>query len=457
MLKELKQQYRMLQKNGLNPEVEKAIRNEIDIIENKSEAEPSFPEYFKNLYLYNDLELIQQLNVPEPNPLVNIKTLDELLEHDNQRAKDGFPKRIRIGKLMKPGKGKKAKVVVVPSTYEPKFYHDDSVTEDGEGQGTGGAGEGEEGEVIGEQQAQPQPGEGEGQGAGEGQGENHDITNDAFDLGRVLTEKFNLPNLKDKGKKKSLTKFKYDLTDRNRGFGQLLDKKATIKRVLGTNILLDRIKAGEDFDPEQLIINPKDEVYRIMSREKDFENQAVVFFLRDYSGSMQGKPTEVVTTQHLLIYSWLMYQYGGNVETRFILHDTEAKEVPDFYTYYRSQVAGGTKVHGAFELANKIVETENMANDYNIYVFYGTDGDDWDSTGKNTLEAIQKMLTYSNRLGITVAKNSWGATGLTTVEKYINNSGLLKSKKEAIRMDGFPAANASEDRIIEGIKKLVEE
>ena len=40
----------------------------------------------------------------------------------------------------------------------------------------------------------------------------------------------------------------------------------------------------------------------------------------------------------------LLYQYAMQVETRFILHDTEAKEVPDFYTYYNSKVAGGTQV-----------------------------------------------------------------------------------------------------------------
>jgi uncharacterized sporulation protein YeaH/YhbH (DUF444 family) len=30
------------------------------------------------------------------------------------------------------------------------------------------------------------------------------------------------------------------------------------------------------------------------SREKDFESQAMVFFVRDYSGSMVGKTTELV-------------------------------------------------------------------------------------------------------------------------------------------------------------------
>ena len=119
-----------------------------------------------------------------------------------------------------------------------------------------------------------------------------------------------------------------------------------------------------------------------LSKEKDYESQAMVFLLRDYSGSMTGKPTEVVVTQHVLIYSWLLYQYEKQVETRFILHDTEAKEVPDFYTYYNSSVAGGTRIESAYRLVNKIVEEENLEKDYNIYVFHGTDGDDWDSDGE---------------------------------------------------------------------------
>ncbi|MBN1971748.1 MAG: DUF444 family protein [Candidatus Delongbacteria bacterium] len=404
----------------------------------------------------NDVEMFLSKFTP-PNPLMAVKTLDELLERDRKREEDGFPRRIRLGKIVKPGKDTNGKVVIVPTTYEPKFYHDNSVTEEDDGGSTGGTGDGEEGQVLGEQQAQPEEGEGEGEGAGEGQGENHDVTSDAFDLGKVLTEKFKLPNLKEKGKKRSSTKYTYDLTDKNRKFGQLLDKKASIKRVIKTNILLGRIEEGKPFDPEKLLISPNDEVYRILSREKDYESQALVFFIRDYSGSMQGKPTESVVTQHLFIYSWLMYQYKNNVQTRFIVHDTEAKEVEDFYKYYRSQVAGGTNVHPAFNLVNKIVYEEQLAKDYNIYVFYGTDGDDWSSDGKETIKELREIFKYASRVGFTIAENSWSSTqGNSTVEKYIKTSGLLKEFKDLFRMDSFKSASVDENRLIEGIKKLLE-
>ena len=451
-------------------QVKNNIINEISAIENSSKISINESESFfdgkkvTELYDVSDFEQFLSIKMnhlsPNSNILTSLKTLDELVEKDKQREEDGFPRRIRLGKISKPGQGKQEKVVIVPTTTEPKFYHDNSTTEEdeNEGESTGGSGDGEEGEVIGEQQAEPQPGEGEGEGAGEGDAGDHELSSEAYDLGKILTEKFQLPNLKPKGKKRSLTKFTYELTDTNKRTGQILDKKTTLRNIIKTNIILENINPNKPFSPENLFLNPQDEVYRILSKEKDFESQAVVFFLRDYSGSMQGKPAEVISTQHLFIYSFLMYQYQNNVKTKFILHDTEAKEVPDFYTYYKSNVAGGTNIYPAFELTNKIIEDENLAKDYNIYVFHGTDGDDWESDGAKTLAALNKLKTYANRIGITVAKNSWSSSSSqTTIEKYLAKSNILVNCKNEIKLDVMSAAEASEARIIEGIKKLMEE
>ncbi len=441
-----------LKKSGLSPEAESYISKELNL--NFKHRVIKKPEKkILGIYDYNDLIFLQDF-IPEEKYYLRLQTLDELLTRDKKREKDGFPRRIRLGKIVKPNSDHKKQVIVVPTTTEPKFYHDNSTTDEDEEPTTGGSGDGEEGEVIGEQEAQPQEGEGEGQGAGQGQGADHDVIQDAFDLGKILTEKFQLPNLKHKGTKRSFTKYIYDLTDRHRGFGQVLDKKATLHRIIKTNIMLGNVDPDKPVNTEDLLINPQDQIYRILSKEKDFETQAMVFFLRDYSGSMQGNPTEVITTQHLFIYSWLMYQYQNNVETRFILHDNEAKEVPDFYTYHNSSVAGGTNVYPAYELVNKIVEEEQLARQYNIYVFHGTDGDDWDTDGKKAIDAVRKMLSYANRIGITIAKNSW-STSITTVQQYFDRSGILKERPDLIRLDSIESVDASEDRIIEGIRRLI--
>ncbi|MCK5162616.1 MAG: DUF444 family protein [Desulfobacula sp.] len=387
-------------------------------------------------------------------------TLDELLERDRRREEDGFKRKIRIGRIVKPGSGGKDKIIIVPTTVEEKFVHDDiGLDQDpGEGEPTGGTGEGEEGDIIGEQPVRPEESEdgeeGSGEGPGEGEGGEHELESNAYELGKVLSQDFQLPNLQDKGKKRTLARYVYDLTDKNKGVGQILDKKATLKQIVGTNITLGNIPDVNDIDPSKFIISPQDLIYRILSREKDYESQALVFFLRDYSGSMGGKVTQAVVSQHVMLYSWLLYQYDKQVETRFILHDTEAKEVSDFYKYYSYKVAGGTKVFTAFKMVNDIVERENLARDYNIYVFHGTDGDDWDKEGKQTIAEIEKMLNYVSRIGVSIVEHSYVGSKQTEVEKYLKSSGILNKYNNLIKLDVM-AEDADDSRIIQGIKRLI--
>ncbi|MCP4342332.1 MAG: DUF444 family protein [Desulfobulbaceae bacterium] len=451
--------YHTLKQKGLTPEQDRKIRYELDLFELDGEHSYAPEPVVRNIYSYWDSELFHDASPPNLLALTTVQSLDYLLEKDKQREKDGFPRKIRVGKMVKPSQDGDDKVVIVPTTVEEKLLHDKMrFNEEGEGDGDdqgsgdGGSGDGEEGDVIGEQPVRPEQG-GQG-GAGQGEGGGHDVESNAYDLGRILTEQFELPNLKDKGKKKSLTKFTYELTDKNRGFGQILDKKSTLRRIIKTNIALGRIKGRSQIDSRDLLITPNDRIYRILSKEKDYESQAVVFFVRDYSGSMGGKPTELVVNQHVLIYSWLIYQYKNQVETRFILHDTEAKEVKDFQTYYNSTVAGGTQVASAYTLVNKIVEEESLERDNNIYVFHGTDGDDWDTKGDKALPELKKMLEYASRVGITIAENGYGISGQTEVERYLRKSGMLEEKKDLLRMDVI-SQETTETRLIKGIRELI--
>jgi uncharacterized sporulation protein YeaH/YhbH (DUF444 family) len=413
----------------------------------------SFGEPWKEIYRFDDLIAMADGTPPRSTYIQGIRSLDELLERDRLREEDGFPRKIQVGRLIKPGRGGKDKVVVVPTTVEEKLIHDrPSSGRPGEGS-SGGSGEGEEGEVIGEEPVHAPNGAGAG-GAGQGEGGPHEIESSAYDLGKILTEKFQLPNLKDKGKKRSLTRYTYDMTDRHRGAGQILDKKATLRRLLETNLNLGNIEDIESIDPTTLLVGPDDLVYRILSEEKDYESQAMVFFVRDYSGSMVGRPTELVVSQHVLIYSWLLFQYARQVESRFILHDTEAKEVEDFYTYYSSSVAGGTQIASAYRLVNELVHKDSLDRDYNIYVFHGTDGDDWDSDGSQVLPELREMLGYTSRVGISVTKRQSGVVQPTVVESYLRSSKLLDERPQEIRMDVIPE-DADEPRLIEGIKKII--
>ena len=455
MKKQLWDIFQEIKAQGLSPEQETKILAEIRLCE-QTESDvatvPDQPPALPSLYDFHDLLVLQAETPPQISYTSHIRSIDELLARDKQRKADGFPPKVRVGRMVKPGRAGTNKVVVVPTATEEKFMHDPSFTPPEEQPGAGGAGEGEEGEVIGEQPVHDT--DQSGAGPGQGGGEQHELESSAYDLGKILTEQFQLPNLKDKGKKRSLTRYTYDMTDRHRGFGQLLDKKATLRQIIETNIHLGNLPDVDNIDPTGFLISPSDMIYRILSREKDFESQAVVFFVRDYSGSMAGKTTELVVAQHVMIYSWLLYQYANQVESRFILHDTAAKEVPDFYTYYNSKVAGGTQVSSAYKLVNEIVQKENLAQDYNIFIFHGTDGDDWDTEGRESIPQLKTMLRYVSRMGITIAQHSAGMA--TEVEKYVKKSGLLEQAPDLLRLD-ILGDDADESRLIEGIKKLISE
>lgn len=390
--------------------------------------------------------------VPERRPLTSLESFEDLLKRDEQREKDGFSKKIKIGKIL-AGPGK---IIAVPFVEEEKLIHGEfEPTPDEEGGGDGdeegesivGSGEGEVGDVIGEKS--PEGEEGDDSQAGDEPGE-HGIEAEAYKIGKDLSEKFQLPNLKDRGKKVPTDEYIYDLTDRHRGSGQLLDKKETLKSIIKTNIALGRIDK-DNIDTSKLVVGPNDKVYRVLSREKMWKSQAIVFFLRDYSGSMYGEPTKAVVTQHLMIYAWLLVQYEKLVIPRFIVHDTEAKEV-SVNKYYRASVNGGTFIYSAFKLVNDIVQNEGLARDYNIYVFYGTDGDDFDD-GRQTIPAIQKILGYVNRMGVCVVK--YYGNQESGFERYVKKGSIL-DKRELFRMSAMDiSGGVTDEKHIEIIKELI--
>ncbi|MBI5727815.1 MAG: hypothetical protein HY965_08180, partial [Ignavibacteriales bacterium] len=135
---------------------------------------------FPGLYSYNDIDIILGIK-PSGTITSRIYDLDRLLEKDKLREKDGFPRKIKLGKLIKPAKDGTDKTIIIPSTNEEKFYHWMSESEAGEGQSTGGSGEGDEGEVIGESPLRPDD-EGDGTGAGKGGSGDHGMGADAYEV-----------------------------------------------------------------------------------------------------------------------------------------------------------------------------------------------------------------------------------------------------------------------------------
>lgn len=383
-----------------------------------------------------------------------METLEELLERDKQREKDGFKRKIKIMSVPVSEK----KVVNIPIVHESKLVHGNF--EPGEGGGSG-TGEGEEGEIIHEEDVQKEE-EGKPQEAGQDPSDDHALDSDVVDIVENLLKEHQLPHLKEKGKKVPVDDYVYDMLQIFKGAGQVVDKRRTLRQIVKDNLALGLLDPN-DPSTEDLLVSQSMKWYRVMSRERKFTSKAAVFFVRDYSGSMGGPPTLGVVAQHQILYVWLMKQYGQNlVEPYFILHDTDAKEVSNFDAYLRARISGGTKVASGYRLVNKIIEEKSLARDYNIYVFHGTDGDDWDDAGAEAIPEVEKIIHVANRMGITVISSDGfyqaaEETKKTVVERYFDESGFLKTYKKVLRLFSMKSSEVNTAMNIKAVKALIAE
>jgi len=391
-----------------------------------------------------------------------LEPLEDLVKRDEDRVKDGFSKKIKWRREIL-GRGK---VITVPYVEEEKLVHGefqpkrvvtlaqlfDDEDEPEDLAEAPGSGSGEVGEVIGEMPLSVQGSDGDGDQEPGDEGADH-IEEDAYLLGRQLSEELKLPNLSEKRKRFPTNEYTFDLTDRHRGSGQVLDKKETLKRIVKTNLQLG-IVDKDNIDAADMIVGPNDKVYRVLSRERVYKSRAVVFFGRDYSGSMFGDPTKALVAQHLMIYSWLLVQYDKLVIPRFIVHDTVAREVSP-RQYFALNSGGGTLITSLYKKINEIVETEGLAEDYDIFVFQGTDGDDWDRRGDAVAE-LNKILGYARRVGVTLFKHPYlmASGGKTTFEIYIETAGIEK-RSDVFRMHAMPGFNVSDEMNLNALKALI--
>lgn len=230
-----------------------------------------------------------------------------------------------------------------------------------------GQGEGDAGTPIG-----MVPGEdGTGQ-AGEAPGQ-HILEVDVSleELADIMGEELELPNIKPKEKHSIVTdKERYTSVSRT-GPESLRHFKRTFREALKRQI------ASGNYDPQNPVVIPvkEDRRYRSFRMTKLPETNAVIIYLMDVSGSMGDEQKDVVRIESFWLDTWLQRQYKG-LETRYIIHDAAAREV-DEDTFFHTRESGGTRISSAYELCRKIIEEELPPEQWNIYVFHFSDGDNW--------------------------------------------------------------------------------
>jgi uncharacterized protein len=220
------------------------------------------------------------------------------------------------------------------------------------------------------------PNRGAGAGPGEAGNEGHDpdyiVEMSVDDLAEWVFAELRLPLITPRRTPKNPEET-VRLNARNkRGEFSRLDKKDSLMRHLRR-----QVATGDDtwYDDDLR--------FRQFRVEERPGLDAVVFFVRDASGSMGEEETQAVYLAAWWTVLWLRRNYP-RVTTRFILHGTEAQEVTEGEFFSLANM-GGTMVSSGLKLAKELMERDHP--EANTYVLFYSDGENW--TADNT--AVTKI------------------------------------------------------------------
>lgn len=251
-------------------------------------------------------------------------------------------------------------------------------------------GPGKEGDVVGRD---PQPGK--GNQAGDQPGEGINITVDMEDILLFMQEELRLPMMRPKPNETfEEVKIKYNDISKN-GPESLRHTRRTMKEAMKRMAMcgdLNNFKMVPGSSVPMKLITPvnSDRRYRQYREIKIPTSNAVIFFARDCSGSMDDYRCDIVSDMAWWLDCWIRRFYK-KVDRCYFVHDTRSWEVneEEFYTY---RFGGGTQCSSAFKAIAEQLENRYPPDAYNVYVFYFTDGDNWGNDNEKMLEVINQEL-----------------------------------------------------------------
>jgi len=294
------------------------------------------------------------------------------------RIRENLKKYISHGEMI-GRKGKETVSIPIPQIDIPRFRFGDKQT------GGTGQGDGNPGDPMGGQEQEGESGQGK---AGKDPGDHAlEVEVTLEELAGILGEELALPDIENKGKSKLINAKDRFTGVRRVGPESLRHFKRTYREAL------KRMVASGTFQPERPVVVPipDDKRYRSWKTQAEPVANAVIIYMMDVSGSMGDEQKEIVRIESFWIDAWLQHQYKG-LEARYIIHDASAREV-DRDTFFRTRESGGTMISSAYKLCNQLIDDHYPAEEWNIYPFHFSDGDNWSMDDTSVcLELLKKSL-----------------------------------------------------------------
>jgi sporulation protein YhbH len=282
--------------------------------------------------------------------------------------------------------GKKQIRVPIRSLDQYRFRYDPGrQTRSGQGNGKS-----QVGDVLGQDPSSSRgPGKGGGD-AGEDPGDEYYEAEVSVDeLAALIFEDLSLPNLEEKRQAEMETETIRFTDIRKKGPMGNLDKKRTIMETMKRN--------AAQGDPTFHDIKTEDLRFKTWEPTIRYESNAVVLSMMDVSGSMGEFEKYIARSFYFWMVRFLRTKYT-NVHIVFISHHTEAKEVSEDEFFHRGE-SGGTQVSSAYELALQIIKERFNPDDWNIYPFHFSDGDNLPWDNDRCVQLVQELMQICNIFG----------------------------------------------------------
>ena len=319
------------------------------------------------------------------------KRFDEIIRG---RIKKDLRKHITRGELI----GKRGREVVsipVPQIELPRLKY-------GRKQMAGvGQGEGEVGTPIG-------AGDGDDGAGGAGdQPSAHirEVEVSIQELAEMLGEELELPRIEPRGQQHVKSARNRYSSIRTTGPETLRSFRRTYKEALKRQL------ASGAYDYRRPLVVPvrEDMRYRSWKEEPEPVANAVIIYMMDVSGSMGNEQKEIVRIESFWIDTWIRAHYDG-VVNRYIVHDAAAHEV-DRETFYSTRESGGTRISSAYELSALMMEQEYDPENWNVYTFHFSDGDNWGGGDDDKCFTIlmERVLPRVNLFGYGQVESRYGS------------------------------------------------